>query len=135
MPRAEEIPGTPEEWLAYARSDLTFASLSVPAGVYYQLPCYLAQQAVEKALKGVHLQHGWGFRYVHDLEELITNLRNHGLAVPDDVAEAITLTTFAFEARYPGVQEPVTEDEYREALELATRVVRWAESQIMGNKT
>lgn len=38
------------------------------------------------------------------------------------------LASYAFEARYPGLGEPVTEDEYQRASELAQGVVRWAES-------
>jgi HEPN domain-containing protein len=42
------------------------------------------------------------------------------------------LTSYAFEARYPGVGEPVSEEEYKQALSLAEKVVRWAELLIEG---
>ena len=36
------------------------------------------------------------------------------------------LTSYAWEARYPSLSEPVTQEEYREALHQAEQVVRWA---------
>ncbi|MBS3907200.1 MAG: hypothetical protein KGZ49_09215 [Syntrophaceae bacterium] len=36
------------------------------------------------------------------------------------------LTSYAWEARYPGLGEPVTIEEYREALRQAELVVSWA---------
>jgi len=52
---------------------------------------------------------------------------------PQDVWEAVHLTDYAVETRYPGRVEPVTEDEYREAVALADRVVQWAE-QILSER-
>ena len=43
---------------------------------------------------------------------------------------AAILTGYAVEARYPGTSEEVTEDDSAAALELAERVVHWAESQV-----
>jgi HEPN domain-containing protein len=60
-------------------------------GGFYEDLCFHAQQAAEKALKSVYLHFAWAFRYVHDLEELMTGLRRHGLLVPrpcDDPADA-----------------------------------------------
>jgi len=62
----------------------------------------------------------------------VTGLKRHGLEVPAGVDDAIILTTFAWEARYPALSEPVTEEEYREALRHAEAVVAWAEEEIGG---
>ncbi len=53
-----------------------------------------------------------------------------GLPIPSEVDEAIVLTSFAWEARYPGLGEPVTVEEYEEALQHAVTVVEWAERTI-----
>ena len=132
MPQDRLIPGSPGDWLARARGDLALARAPLPEGGFYEDLCFHAQQAAEKALKSVFLHQSWSFRYVHDLEELITGLRQNGLAVPEDVEEAVILTSYAFEARYPGVGEPVTEEEYKQALGVAEKVVRWAELLIEG---
>ena len=42
------------------------------------------------------------------------------------------LTSYAWEARYPGLSEPVTDEEFLEALRQAERVVRWAMEVIRG---
>jgi len=49
---------------------------------------------------------------------------------PGELEEAVGLTTYAVMARYPGDLEPVTEDEYLEALSLAEKVINWAKDQI-----
>jgi HEPN domain-containing protein len=89
--------------------------------------CFHAPQAAEKALKAIYLHRGWTFPYVHDLEKLLTGLRDNGLTPPPGVSQAVLLTGYAFETRYPGPGEPVTEEEYSRALGLARTVVRWAE--------
>lgn len=119
-------PGTPEEWLARANGDLALARAPLPEGGFYEDLCFHAQQAAEKALKAVYLARGWRFRYVHALEELITGLRSQGLEVPDEVANAVGLSDYAFETRYPGVAERVTEEECTRAAALAREVVVWA---------
>jgi len=116
--------------LARARGDLVLARQPLPQGAFYEDLCFHAQQAAEKALKAVYLHHGWSFRYTHDLEELVTNLRRKGLAVPAVVDEATILTSFAWEARYPGLSEPVSDEEYREAIRHAQAVMTWAEKEI-----
>ncbi len=130
MPQGRPAPGTPQDWLARARSDLAIARLPLPTGACYEDLCFHAQQAAEKALKAVYQYHGWTFRYTHDLEELVTGLERQGLVVPSDVDDAIVLTSFAWEARYPGLTEAVSEEEYRDAIRHAEAVVAWAEGQI-----
>ena len=83
-------------------------------------------------MKAVYQHQGWAFRYTHDLDELITGLREKGMHVPPEVADADTLSGFAWEARYPGLGEPVTYEEYAEALRNAEIVVAWAAETIKG---
>ncbi len=103
MSQDRPIPGSSQEWLARAKGDLALASTSLPEGGFYEDLCFHAQQAAEKALKSIYLHHGWTFRYVHDLEELITGFRHYGMNIPSDIEEAVILINYAFEARYPGL--------------------------------
>ena len=135
MPENRLIPGSAKEWLARAKGDLALADAPLPPGGFYEDLCFHAQQAAEKALKAIYLDRGWTFRYVHDLEELLTGLRGNGLPLPAEVSQAVLLTSYAFEARYPGPAEPVTEEEYRLAVDLAKAVVRWAESILAQHRT
>ena len=131
MPGNADDPGSAVKWLDRAKGDLALAAAPLPIGAYYEDLCYHCQQAAEKALKAVYLHQGWKFRFVHDLEELITGLRQNGLTLPDDVAATAVLTAYASQARYPGLDEPIIEEEYRQAFDQAARVVRWAEGQIL----
>ena len=51
---------------------------------------------------------------------------------PTGVQEADILTQYAVHARYPGWIEVVDEEEYRRVLQLAHRVVEWAQTLIEG---
>lgn len=50
------------DWLQQARADLALAGVSAGAG-HHEWACFACHQAVEKALKGLHLklgQQAWG---------------------------------------------------------------------------
>ena len=81
-------------------------------------------------MKAVYQNRGWTFRYTHDLDELITGLKSKGLVIPPEVIEADSLSNFAWETRYPGLSEPVTQDDHQEALRKAGIVLAWAEKQM-----
>jgi HEPN domain-containing protein len=132
MPPDRDIPGSPQAWLERAKGHLALAKQPKPEGAFWEDYCFLLQQAAEKALKAVHQHLGLVFRYTHDLEELGTRLENSGVSIPSVVREAVILTRYAFETRYPGLFEPVTDDEYREAVRLAEAVVTWADSVMTG---
>ncbi len=95
----------------------------------------MAQQAAEKALKAIYQHQGLRFRYVHDLEELGKGLEDSGITIPDVVKKAVILTRYASALRYPGPEEPVTEEEYRTAVDLAGSIIKWAEVLIAPNPT
>lgn len=132
MPQDNAIPGNPLDWLARARGNLALARQPKPEDAFWEDLCFQAQQAAEKALKAVYQHKGLGFRYIHDLEELGKKLEDSAVPVPPAVKEAVILTKYASETRYPGPSEPVTEEEYQEAVRLAEAVVRWAEKVIQG---
>ncbi|MDM7937815.1 MAG: HEPN domain-containing protein [Cyanobium sp. CZS 48M] len=61
-----------QDWLAQARADLAQAELSAANG-HHEWACFACHQAVEKALKGLHLslgQEAWG----HGLGRLFRDL-------------------------------------------------------------
>jgi HEPN domain-containing protein len=130
MPPHESFRGTAEEWLARSRSNLAIATAAGSAAIFREDLCFNAQQAAEKAFKAVLTGHNIPFRYVHDLQELMVTLTQHGVAVPDEVQMATILTPYAVALRYPGHSESVSEDEYQEAIKLATIVLRWAEGRL-----
>ncbi len=126
-------PDDPREWLNRAKSNLTRTKLGIDIpGVYLEDLCFDAQQAAEKAIKAVLVHRKVSVPYIHDLTELLSLIERSGGLVPQSVKETVQLTPFAAEARYPGHQEPVTREEYENAVLAAETVVRWAEKQIGG---
>ncbi len=126
-------PDDPREWLNRARSNLAQARLEHPQ-VYLEDLCFNAQQAAEKAVKALLLSRGIRFPYVHDLAELLSLLEQAGEDIPPRVREAQVLSDYAVEARYPGLGEPVTREEYQEAIALAEEVVRWVAERLQGRE-
>ena len=121
-------PDDPREWLNRARSNLTLASARSP-GIYLEDLCFELQQAAEKAIKAVLLSRSVEPPYVHDLAVLVS-LVPEDEEIPSAVRRCARLTVYAVEGRYPALKQPVTDREYREALEIAQTVVRWAEQLV-----
>ena len=124
-------PDDPREWLNRAKSNLARTKLGNDTPVVYlEDLCFDAQQAAEKAIKAVLLHRNVSFPYIHDLAELLALVEGSGAPVPQAVKEAVQLTPFAAEERYPGLEEPVTRKEYENAVTISETVVRWAQEQI-----
>ncbi|MBF0629447.1 MAG: HEPN domain-containing protein [Magnetococcales bacterium] len=112
------------EWLKKADNDLITAQsvLALEHGPT-DTPCFHAQQAVEKAMKGLLTFHGMAFGRTHDLLVLFD------LVVPF-LPELVRLeeklgamSDYAVESRYPGdAMEPDRSDAL-EALLVAEQVV------------
>ena len=104
-PSRKRFPSTPEEWLSHARSDLILAKLGVEhQDVLYHQICFHAQQAVEKALKAVLLFYRIDFPLTRDIDELIDIFEGAGISPPSHFSDAGSLTPYAVETRYPGLQ-------------------------------
>lgn len=81
-------------------------------------------------MKGVLIALKVDFPKTHDLADLLSLAQEAGLAIPEEIREAAQLSSYAVEARYPGLTEPVTRQEYQEAISIAKAVIRWAEEII-----
>ena len=128
-PRRRFPPDDPREWLNRARSNLALARNPVP-GAYLEDLCFEAQQAAEKAIKAVMIERGVEYPYVHDLTRLLSMLEEAGETVPETVLQAGELTQYALTTRYPSLVQPVTEQDYDEAVRVAEAVIRWAEERV-----
>ena len=131
MPPERRPPDDPREWLNRAKSNLARARADVHLpGVYLEDLCFDAGQAAEKAIKAVLIHLGVRFPYVHDLTRLLDLVEQGGEGVPPPVKEAGRLTRFAILARYPGLSEPVTREDYERAVATAELVLGWAEDRV-----
>lgn len=125
MPLEAPYPGSPAEWIRFAKADLSLAQGPLPEGALLELLCFHAQQAAEKSIKAVLIHCGVEFPKTHILARLV-DLVPVAARTDPALAEAARLTVYATVARYPGLEEPVTETEYREAVRIADVLVRWA---------
>ena len=123
------------KWLKRAKSNLACTKVGkVSPEILYEDLCFDAQQAVEKALKALCIRHGIVFRRTHDIAYLIEILEKGKVNVPEDIQRSKLLTDYAVETRYPGDYPSVDEEAYKEALEIAERVVNWVEREIGDNE-
>ncbi len=119
-------------WIRRAESNLARAAVGKSDDkILYEDLCFDCQQAVEKSLKALMV--------VLDIEPIITHAiglllgsieEKSTIEVPPFVNESVILTDYAVQTRYPGFYEPVTEDEYKTALHLASQVVNWVKGEI-----
>lgn len=72
------------------------------------------------------------FPYTYDLAQLITLVQTTGLLWPQELDEAAELTAYAVGSRYPGAYGNITTAEYAQAIDIAQRVIAWAERMIRG---
>ncbi len=126
MPPERNRADDPAEWMRRAESNLARAKdpRPLPKVLLADL-CFDAQQAAEKAIKGLLTRKRIGFPKTHAIEELLSLLQVNGVDVPPEVRRAGRLTDYAVESRYPGLAEDVTAEDRRIAVELAERVVEW----------
>lgn len=122
-------------WIKRAESNLARAAVGkLDEKILYEDLCFDCQQAVEKSLKALLVLHDQEPVITHSISLLLSNIAEHiKIDIPDFVNESVILTDYAVQTRYPGFYEPVTEDEYKTALQLATLVLDWVKKE-MENK-
>lgn len=71
-PKRHRLPGSPEEWMEFAASDLQLARIAAAdTAIRPEQACFHAQQSAEKAMKAVLRAHGAEFPLTHDLDLLL----------------------------------------------------------------
>ena len=129
MPPEQPAAGSAADWLRRAKSDLTLAGVKRPPLVMLEDLCFHAQQAAEKALKALLVSGGADVPRTHNIRTLL-DIVAVKCSIPNRIQHASILTEYAVSGRYPGEIEPITEEDYTEALSLATSVVQWVEQQM-----
>ncbi len=115
-----------------AKSNLCAAEhLRDAKDVYPEDICFNAQQAVQKALKGVLIGLGRKFPKTHNIDVLVSLIL---LAEPRAPAAALTdgaqLTEYAHGLRYPGWHDAPNEADVDDAIRLTKSILAWAQKQI-----
>lgn len=109
-------------WISYAEEDLAIAqyTLKMPGSRPHRIIAFHAQQCVEKYLKAYLVYNDIDFPYTHNIKKLLDYCGSHVWI--EEIKRAEELTPYAVTARYPGVDEIVTEDEAIQAVKLASIV-------------
>jgi len=114
-------------WLLQAERDLDDAEFSL-SGERYNLACFLAQQASEKALKAFLYAKGEERVFGHSVAELLKRAMEHDKSF-EECKSASVLDKYYIPTRYPnglpgGVPyEAFDEVDARRAIELAKSVI------------
>jgi len=133
MPHEGHFPGSPADWLRYAYSDLEMARTGRQPKILFEVLCFHAQQAAEKALKAVLIAKGVAPPKTHNIRTLL-DLLPQDIIPPTEVEDAASLTDYAVISRYPGDFESVDEEEYKQAVRLAETIVLWVQGIIQQRK-
>ena len=118
-----------DEWINRANSAYQYAITLTNDEVFFEDKCYQAQQAAEKAIKGLLIYFGEDPEYTHDITKLLNVLEKY-VVVDDNIMKTSFLTQYAIITRYPGAQYEATEEMYLEAIELAKNCLEWVEKKI-----
>jgi HEPN domain-containing protein len=91
---------------------------------------FLAQQAIEKAIKAVLIARDIAFERKHDIDYLCSLIEDAGLDLTPELSAAVALTPWAVEFRYADPFDAPPLDR-AEALETVVAVREWA-TQVIG---
>ncbi len=116
-------------WLAFADADLRAARVLLrDSDVPDRIACFLAQQAVEKALKSVLVEQSVPFRKTHDLV-VLSGLVPAPLATDLETVDLLLLQPWAIDGRYPGDLSDASAAEAVAVVEAASEIIvaveRW----------
>jgi len=118
-----------EEWIERAKSNLELAQAKIIHYIYFEDLCYQSQQAVEKALKGLLIYYGVEPEFTHNIEILLNKLKVF-TDIPENIKEAVQLTIYAVQTRYPGEYDEITKEEYEKSVKMAKDCLNWIEKKI-----
>jgi HEPN domain-containing protein len=111
------------EWLGKAEADLGVAQrLLGDDDPFLNAVTFHSQQAAEKYLKALLTSWGIEFPKTHVLANLIGLLETRDAALANSLLDAVILTPYGVELRYPGDRPDASLAEAREAVRLARKV-------------
>jgi HEPN domain-containing protein len=118
-----------ESWIDRAKSSYELSKANISTIIYFEDLCYQVQQAVEKALKGLLIYFGVEPEFTHNIGALLNEIEKY-IEIPDDVKNAIDLTNYAVQTRYPGEYDEITKEEYENSLKIAKNCLDWVDDTI-----
>ena len=111
------------EWVQKAESDFKTAEHLFQSGpAFVEGAAFHSQQAAEKYLKAFLVWHQIEFPKTHDIEALLKLAGEADEKIPEILREAIILTPYGVDYRYPGEYPEVSRSDAERALRLADHV-------------
>jgi len=108
------------EWIRKAESDFKTAGHLLQGGPdFAEGAAFHSQQAAEKYLKAFLVWHQIEFHKTHDIEALLRLAEKVDDKLPEILREAVILTPYGVDYRYPGEYPEVTIADAKKALRLA----------------
>ena len=117
-----------KSWFDRAKSNLAISKNKSDGDIFYEDLCFQAQQAVEKALKGLIILFKIEPERTHNLVSLIKVLSKL-TDIPEEINEVVILNDYAVQTRYPGDYTPIDEEEYNNAILIAEKCIQWVEKK------
>lgn len=116
-------------WIKRAESSMALSKVPKNEAVFYEDLCFQAQQAVEKALKGLLVFYKVHPDKTHNLVVLLHRLSKF-TSIPNEIKEIFFLTSYSVEMRYPGDYTPVEKEEYEQTIKIAENCLNWVKEKI-----
>ena len=121
-----------QEWVKKALNDLGSAKLMLDSNsVYFDQTCFLCQQCIEKLLKAYLAKNKTEISKTHDLVKLVGDCSKVNEEFLQWKNDALTLTTYAVDFRYPG--EEATKEEAIEAYQKAEAFSKFIFNKLNAN--
>ena len=117
-----------ERWLEWAISDVEVAELAYNDGHLSQ-SVFQSHECVEKLVKAIIQEQGNRFPYIHNVEELLSNVRLEKEDMMFMSNIVIVLENLYPIARYP-TKEEIRKSDAKNALELAKKALKIAKKYL-----
>ena len=111
-----------QEWFKKAEDDERSLKAILKEDGAPSTACFLAQQIAEKYLKGFLVFHQREFPKVHQLEKLLQLCKEIDPSFKELNEEAVLLSEFYIESRYPGDWPEFSWNDAKEAYNAAIRI-------------
>lgn len=110
-----------QSWFRHAREDLMGAEYNLKGpDECLAVAGFLAQQSVEKAIKGFLVLHRKRFTKTHNISTLLEILEKVDSVLAEELVPSHRLTNFAVKYRYPeAVRKELTRDDVAVAVKIA----------------
>ena len=122
------------EWVRKTEIDFKTAGHLCHGGPdFAEGTAFHSQQAAEKYLKAFLVWHQIEFQKTHDIEALLRLAGKVDDKIPEILREAIILTPYGVDYRYPGEYPEVSRSDAERALRLADHVRAEVRSRLPGH--